>query len=384
MSEVLPKLTAAEKNLSLQLQHIIVLKIQADGPVSFAEFMQQALYHPEFGYYRNGMVKFGAEGDFVTASERSPLYSWCVARHCLPVLRAYESPVFFEFGAGSGQFALDFLLYLQRNSEKLVDYHILECSAELQQRQYNLFKRSAPQLLPYVKWVTELPAEPIEGVVFANEILDAMPVHVFFKDRKSGERYVDWDGDAFVWCDGAYSSHSVGAAVSVVAPEQNEQRYESEINLHVAGWLKSVAKMLKQGLVLLVDYGYSRAEYYSPVRTCGTLMCHYRHRAHTNPLINVGVQDITAHVDFTAVAESAVAAHLDVLSYLDQGRFLVNCGIDTLLACDDVEQRYRLSQEAKHLILPTEMGERFKVLGLGKHCEIDLLGFSSGDQLYRL
>ena len=113
-------------------------------------------------------------------------------------------------------------------------------------------------------------------------------------------------------------------------------------------------------------------------------MCHYRHRAHTNPLINVGVQDITAHVDFTAVAESAVAAHLDVLSYLDQGRFLVNCGIDTLLACDDVEQRYRLSQEAKHLILPTEMGERFKVLGLGKHCEIDLLGFSSGDQLYRL
>jgi SAM-dependent MidA family methyltransferase len=380
---VLPEISLEQKALSSQLKKYLFDKIKAQGAITFFEFMADALYHPLYGYYRNGSIKFGVEGDFVTAPQVSPLFSQCLARQCLMVLEQDPAAILLEFGAGSGAMALDMLLYLEHMDCLPAAYWILELSSELKQRQKALIQERAPHLLAKVHWLSSLPQEPFCGVVLANEVLDAMPVHKVVWDQGCKESYVGVKDGAFCWQDGRLSSVELKDSLNNL-PIPKHNRYETEINLNINGWVASLSKVLEKGLILLVDYGYSQRDYYQASRFLGTIMCHFRQHAHDDPLIYPGVQDITAHVDFTAVAEAADASGLDVLGYIEQGRFLTNCGIHGMMSQDHVEQQYRDAQAIKQLILPNQMGERFKVMALGRGIDGELIGFYHGDQLHQL
>lgn len=349
----------------------------------FVRFMQQALYAPGLGYYSSGQQKFGKKGDFITAPELSPLFSQCVARQCFQVLSSLTSPIILEFGAGSGVMAVDILLMLENLNVLPEAYWILELSVELQQRQMHLFKERAPHLLPKVKWLSTLPDSSFEGIILANEVLDAMPVHKFRMQNTLEEAYVAVKEKAFIW-HWDQPSDSLKKAIEQLDVDFTNG-YESEINPFMEGWIKSLSACLSRGLILLIDYGFPRREYYHPDRSMGTIMCHYQHRAHSNPLLSVGLQDITAHVDFTAVAESAVNNDLDVEGYTHQAAFLIDCGITDLLqnAKDDIEQ-FNWNNQVKQLTLPSEMGELFKVVALTKEFEEELLGFRTLNRLETL
>jgi SAM-dependent MidA family methyltransferase len=368
---------------SQALQLFLRDNITAQGPMTFSEYMQHALYHAPLGYYRNGSIKFGATGDFITSPEISRLFSYCLARQCIPVLATCSSPSLLEVGAGSGQLAVDLLNYLEKQQALPDAYYILELSADLQQRQRDLLAQKLPHFIDHVHWITELPAAGFEGVVIANEVLDAMPVNIFFWDKVFGERYVDVVDGKFVWCDGELSSDHLQAALTSL-PILKDQRYVSEVNLSIRGWIKSLSGCLSKGIMLLIDYGYARSDYYHAARTAGTLMCHLQHQALEDPFAYVGLQDITAHVDFTAVAEAAVDNNCDVLGYIQQGRFLTNLGIYDLISADSVDQQYTQAQQVKQLVMPNQMGERFKVIAVGKDFTQELQGFAQGDQLYQL
>ncbi len=377
------QLSESQLACSQALQLFLQDKITSQGPITFAEYMQQALYHTPLGYYRNGSVKFGATGDFVTAPEISELFSHCCAQQCMPVLAECSQPSILEIGAGSGQLAADLLGYLEAQQALPEVYYILELSADLQRRQRDLLAQRLPGFIDNIHWITELPTAGFEGVIIANEVLDAMPVNIFYWDGVFGERYVDYVDGKFVWFDGELSSDHLQAALTSL-PISQEQRYVSEVNLHIHGWIKSLSGCLSKGVMLLVDYGYARSQYYHATRTAGTLMCHLQHQALEDPFNLVGLQDITAHVDFTAVAEAAVENDCAVLGYIEQGRFLTNLGIYDLISKDHVDVQYTQAQQVKQLVMPNQMGERFKVMALGKAFTQDLQGFAQGDQLYLL
>lgn len=365
------------------LNEQILVEIKQQGPMPFVRFMQQALYAPGLGYYSSGQQKFGKHGDFITAPELSSLFSQCIARQCLQVLSSLTSPIILEFGAGSGVMAIDILLMLESLNALPEAYWILELSAELQQRQENLFKKRAPHLLSKVKWLSTLPDTVFEGVILANEVLDAMPVHKFRMQKTLEEAYVDAKKGEFIW---HWDQPSNQLRKAIIQLERDfAEGYESEVNLFIEGWIKSLSACLSRGLVLLIDYGFPRREYYHPDRSMGTIMCHYQHRAHSNPLLSVGLQDITAHVDFTAVAESAVKNNFDVEAYTHQAAFLIDCGITDLLqnAKDTIEQ-FNWSNQVKQLTLPSEMGELFKVMALTKEFDDELLGFRTLNRLETL
>jgi len=369
------------KNISLIKK--ISKEILDKGPISFARYMQLALYTPGLGYYSSGQQKFGATGDFITAPECSALFSHCVARQCEQVLRDLEQGVILELGAGSGVMAIDILLVLEKMSCLPKKYFILELSAELQARQQESFSLKAPHLLSRVQWLERMPAEPIQGVVLANEVMDAMPVHKFLVGDTLQEYYVDYQDEKFIW---HFQKASAELEKAVAALNMDlDKKFESEINLLLPGWIASLSDSLQRGLVLLIDYGFPRREYYHPDRHMGTIMCHYQHRSHPDPLLLTGLQDITAHVDFTAIAESAADNGFEVEGYVNQAAFLINCGITDLLekASDEVT-RFNWSSQVKLLTLPSEMGELFKVIALTKGLDQDLLGFQAMDQLERL
>jgi SAM-dependent MidA family methyltransferase len=358
---------------------------QAGGRVPFDRFMELALYAPGAGYYVNGSHKFGAGGDFVTAPEISPLFSRCLAQQCAQVLRALGGGDILEFGAGSGVMAADVLLHLQDTGNLPQRYLILELSPDLQARQRETLQRKAPDLLSRVHWLQQLPVPGWRGVVLGNEVLDAMPVHRFRRTADGWqELYVACDGPRFreAWDDvpspGLQSAlHTLVARVGDFAPG-----YCSEINLRLPGWLQALAGFLDQGAVLLVDYGYSGAEYYHPERSQGTLICHFQHRAHADPLVLPGLQDITANVDFSAVAHAALDAGLELAGYTTQVHFLIGNGIEHLLAASDAADAgayMDLVQGLKQLTLPGAMGERFKVIGLQRGLEQPLQGFAQRD-----
>ena len=367
------------------LQQKIIDQIHEQGPIAFMDFMQQALYAPGLGYYSSGQQKFGAQGDFITAPELSPLFSHCIAYQCQQILSLLKSPCILECGAGSGVMAVDTLLMLEQLNSLPQQYFILELSAELQQRQKHLFAKRAPHLLSRISWLKTLPSQPFEGIVLANEVLDAMPVAKFRIDGNNlQEAYVAVTNNQFVWYwdkPKAWLSQQFNQLMLNLA-----DGYESEINLLINGWIKSLGDCLSRGSVLLIDYGFARREYYHHDRSMGTLMCHYQHRAHTNPLIQVGCQDITAHVDFTAVASAAVDHGFDVAGYTHQAGFLVNCGITDLIQnMADATERFNCNNQIKQLTLPSEMGELFKVIALIKAVDCDeLLGFRMFNQLERL
>lgn len=362
----------------------------AGGSLSFARYMELALYAPGFGYYSAGARKFGAEGDFVTAPEISPLFGRCVARQCRQVLELTGGGDILEIGAGTGALAADLLGELEHLGQLPERYLILELSGELRERQQALLRERLPHLLPRVRWLERLPEPGFQGVVLGNEVLDAMPVHRFRWTRQGVyELRVAWEGDDFGWR-AEPAEPRLADAVAALHAEVGEawpDGFESEINLGLAAWVRSLGERLARGVVLLVDYGYPRREYYHPQRAMGTLVCHYRHRAHADPLLLPGLQDITAFVDFTAVAEAAVAADLSVAGYTTQAHFLLGCGLGELLAASDpadAQRHLTLTRQAKILTLPGEMGERFKAIALARGIEALLLGFVLQDHRYRL
>ncbi len=358
---------------------------RAGGRLGFDRFMELSLYAPGLGYYVAGMRKFGAEGDFVTAPEISSMFSRCLARQCVQLFEQIGGGDLLEFGAGTGVMAADILAELQGLDCLPERYLILELSPDLRLRQRQTLDRLVPELMHLVQWLDAMPAPGFNGVVLANEVLDAMPVQRFrvgadgikeqFVYYRDGRFQTSWD-----------SPVTPGLEQAVLSMDLAEG-YESEMNLRAVSWVRQLGELINSGAVLLIDYGYPRSEYFHPQRSAGTLMCHYRHRAHADPLVWPGLQDITAHVDFTAIAEAGLKAGFEVAGFSPQAYFLMGCGLDSMMAAsdpDDVERHMQLVQEIRRLTLPTEMGELFKVLGLTRGVDQPLMGFAMRDQRERL
>ncbi|MGD2138695.1 MAG: SAM-dependent methyltransferase [Gammaproteobacteria bacterium] len=361
----------------------------AGGSIPFSRYMELCLYTPGLGYYSAGLGKFGPGGDFVTAPEISPLFGRCLARCCGAVLAEAGGGDMLEFGSGSGRLAVDVLGELERLNSLPEKYFILERSATLRQRQQELLRQQCPALFSRVAWLERLPDSGFRGILLANEVLDAMTVERFRCNGDTMELlHVGRQGEVFELRWQLVRDEALqGVLKALLDPAAAATGYVSEISLTLGPWLQSVAEVLEQGLLLLIDYGYPRHEYYHPQRRSGTLMCHYRHRAHDDVLRWPGLQDITAHVDFTAVAEAATAARLEVAGFTTQAHFLIDCGLERILQeahpVDSLD-RLKQAQQAKTLIMPGEMGERFKCIGLTRGIEQPLPGFRMQDLRNRL
>jgi SAM-dependent MidA family methyltransferase len=347
----------------------------AGGWISFERFMELALYAPGLGYYSAGSAKIGPAGDFTTAPEVSDMFSTCVAQQCAEVLSRTGGSIL-EFGAGTGRMAATILQALASLDALPEQYAILEVSADLRERQRTRFSQLPPALSARVRWLDALPAEPMRGVILANEVLDALPCRRFaIRNETLLELGVAVEDDAFV-----ESVQPPDDALRVAVPEGLPDDYESEICLRVAPWIAGVAGCLERGVILLFDYGLPRAHYYHPQRNRGTLRCHFKHFVHDDPFVNVGIQDITAWVDFTRVADAALAAGLDVPGFATQAAFLLANGIDRLIEdAPDAIERARRATEARQLLMPGEMGEAFKVMALGRAFDDPLRGFTLQD-----
>ena len=372
------------------------------GAIAFSRFMELALYAPGLGYYSAGASKFGAEGDFVTAPELGGVFATCVADAVAPVfleLAADAAPlpcgashsVFLELGGGTGAFAEVALRRLHELGALPGRYAILEPSAQLRQRQHErLRERLAPELFARVEWLDGPLPQDWQGVLFANEVLDALPTPRFaIRDGEVCEEYVVVEGDRFARVVRPADAFLAGAVRNLERRLERplEEGYRSELLPQLPYWIQAVSGGLKRGAMLFVDYGYPRREYYQPGRRDGTLRAFYRHRMHHDPLLYPGLQDLTASVDFTALAESGVAAGFDFAGYCSQASFLLGNGLGALLAgieaIDDTAERQRRSNEVKRLTLPSEMGERFQVMGFEKDVELGV-AFLAGDLSFRL
>lgn len=379
-----PEAAAASRALH---EHIAAEISAAGGWISFARYMELALYTPGLGYYSGGAHKFGAAGDFITSPELTPLFAQTLAAQAAQVM-ALSAPQIIEVGGGSGALATDLLLALEQRNALPETYSILELSGELRARQAETLRQRAPHLASRVVWLDALP-EKFSGFVVGNEVLDAMPVHlVHWHADVTLERGVALAKDgSFAW-----EERSLPAALQpTVAALPAHCDYLSEINLAASAWVTAWADILEQGALLLIDYGFPRHEYYHPQREQGTLMCHYRHHAHGEPFWLPGLNDITAHVDFTAIAEAGFEAGLDVAGYLSQAAFLINCGLTEVLAQsapaameNGGAEYFRQSRAVEKLINPAEMGELFKVIALSKGIAEPLQGFSRGDKTHTL
>ncbi len=383
-----PEMVAVGEALAGHLREAIAA---AGGAMDFADYMQRVLYTPGLGYYAGGLRKFGAEGDFVTAPEISPLFGRALARQVAEVLEAVgDGAEVLEFGGGSGALAAEVLLELERLGRLPRRYRLLEVSAELRQRQRERIDARAPHLAGRVEWLDALPGG-FCGVVLANEVLDAMPVRRF-RVTEAGPRPL-----GVAWEDGRLMEVEMAAeaalservaAIEAAYGLRLEPGFTSEYNPALEAWVAALGEALEAGAAFLVDYGYPGHEYYAPARAAGTLICHYRHRAHGDPLVYPGLQDITANVDFTAVARAAVDAGLDVLGFTAQAHFLLGCGLasvaEAAMAGADTREQFELARQMKLLTMPDEMGERFKVIGLGRGLDIPPAGFALRDQRGRL
>jgi len=327
-----------------------------------------------------------AAGDFVTAPEMSAFFGRALARQVAEVMEASQ-PLLLEAGAGSGRLAADLLLELEALGSLPERYAILDLSADLRERQQATLLAAAPHLLPRVHWLDRLP-EAFSGVVVANELLDALPAHVVaWRDDGIFERGVGFSetGD-LAWFERPATGPLLAAAEEIAGQCTLPPGYESEIGLAARAWAAEWGHRLQCGALLLIDYGFPRREFYHPQRGRGTLMCHYRHHSHPDPFYLPGLQDVTVHVDFTAIIAAADAAGLDLLGYASQGRFLLNCGILDLLAREQPgsTEYIRASGAINRMLMPHEMGELFKVIAIGRGIARPLLGFASGDQSRRL
>ena len=354
-----------------------------EGAISFQRYMELTLYAPGLGYYAAGSAKLGEEGDFVTAPEISPLFSQALANAILPALE--KEQIILEVGAGRGRMAADILVYLKQQNKLPKEYWILELSADLRERQKNTIEETASELIDRVKWLDALP-DQFSGIVLANELLDAMPVQLFQKKENDiNDVHVTWKDEKFSFqLNSSFDSRLISRVKDIEAELGTEldSGYVSEINFAAEDWLKSIAERLQQGVIVLIDYGFPRHEYYHAQRTQGTLMCHYRHRTHPDAFVYPGLQDITAHVDFTAMADAALETNMKVIGYTNQASFLMGAGLIELAALNDatdVKQQMEIATQIKKLTLPHEMGELFKVIGFSKNCDVVLSAFEFRD-----
>jgi SAM-dependent MidA family methyltransferase len=348
--------------------HIIEKIRQSGGKIPFSEYMQMALYDPKLGYYTAYHHQLGRQGDFITAPELSPLFGQCIAKSLQAVLCNFKNPMIVEYGAGTGKLAK----VLLEQCDFIENYWIIEISPALRkQQEMNLAK-----YLSKITWLEKLADEKFEGVILANEVMDAFPVTKFcLKNNIIQEYYVSEKGGCLEWYLDMPSHPEI---MSFVNHLELPSAYTSEINFAIKPWIKSLSDGLKSGVILLFDYGYSRHEYYHPNRNGGTLMCYYQHQSNTDPFYLPGLQDMTAHVDFTFVAESAVESGLEIRGYTSQAAFLLESGIL------DFSQSDEDNHAIKVLTLPSEMGELFKAMILSKNNDLPVLGFGLHDRRNRL
>lgn len=376
------------QTLSTHIQKVL----KRHNSLSFAQFMQLALYTPGLGYYANGLPKIGAQGDFITAPEISPLFSQCLARQAAQVLQTLTTPNIIEFGAGRGTMARDILQTLDHIDVPIQNYYIIELSADLKAKQAETLSTLPDALKNKVVWLDTLPNKPLPAVVLANEVMDAMPIErLKLEPERSSKGFVIFNETTqqFEWDYQTLTDPALQKFANRLLRELeplDKQGYETEINLNIAPWLQSISDFLTQGLVLLIDYGYVRREYYQPARNMGTLRCHYQHLAHDNPFFYPGLQDITAHVDFTAVAEGGFDAGFKVAGFTTQAHFLMGSGLLEMGASADapISEQIKNAQQIKTLTLPDEMGESFKVMALTKDIEFPLMGFQFRDLRHQL
>jgi SAM-dependent MidA family methyltransferase len=345
------------------------------GWIPFSKYMDLAMFSPGLGYYSADAAKIGAAGDFTTAPEMSVLFGATLAKQVSQVLHATGGDVL-EFGAGSGKLARDLLRALGKLGCKPRQYLILEPSPDLRERQQALLHKAFPEVRSGISWIDGMP-EKFTGAMIANEVLDAMPIDlVAWQADGIHQRGVTVSGDRFAWQDRMLGP---GPLLDHARSVDVRPGYVSEIHLAGTAFVRSLGDSLQHGVVLLIDYGFLAHEYYHPDRSTGTLMCHYRHRAHTDPFFLPGAQDITAHVNFTAMINAAQSVGLDVEGCTTQAKFLIACGITDCLTETDpanAAQYLPLANQAQRLLSPAEMGELFKVLALGRGIDFPLLGFS--------
>ena len=401
---------------SQKVEQFITDKIhESGGAIPFSEYMEHVLYAPGLGYYSAGCIKFGEQGDFITAPEISSLFSRCIARAIAPVLTQLSSTAILEVGAGSGKMAADILNELTELEFDVDRYYILERSAELRERQQQTIANIAPTLLDKVYWLDTLPTS-FSGVVVANELLDAMPVQRFKKQNKSVvELYVAIQDSQFIWQEIESLNSRLESRVFKIEKDLGSEfsdGYQSEVNFAAEDWLASINDILEKGYILLLDYGYPEKEYYHEQRSQGTLNCFYQHGRHENPFLYPGLQDITAHIDFSNLADTvlnlrtnsgsnsgsnlgiATIPGLRLNGYTTQAQFLMASGLMDMMQDsvnnteNNVKQQLMVSQEIKKLTMPYEMGENVKVIGfekgLSEFSEFELPCFSMRDLRYQL
>lgn len=368
-----------------QLLQLIFQTIEdRNGWLSFAEFMQMALYQPGLGYYSNGLSKIGEAGDFITAPEISPLFSMALGNHIADVIRQIPAADCLEFGAGNGHMAVDILQYLQEIDCLPARYYIIEASAHLRHRQQEIVHKHFGSEQDRIIWLDQLPAE-FTGVIIANEVCDAMPVHrVQFEENQILELGVGREEGQLTWLSQTVTDTFLQTRCEQIHPLLQQLPYQTEVAMQAPAWLGTIAEILSQGAIFLIDYGYEASDYFHPLRHQGMLRCHYQHQAHNAPLTLVGLQDITAHVDFTALAETAHAKGLQVDGYQRQSDFLLAGDILNLSQQNASDSFQQMQQAAalKRLLLPEQMGELFKVLSLSKN--VDMARSKSADLRYRL
>jgi SAM-dependent MidA family methyltransferase len=397
-NNILPEPPEDLKCVSENLSRLIRARIELNGPIPFSEYMEMALYQPGLGYYSAGLQKFGEGGDFVTSPQLGDVFARCLAKQveqiaagiCTGQSDEYE---IIEAGAGSGILAADLLIALQ-DTQAPARYRILERSAHLRQVQKETLQRLVPQWMNRISWLDEPPEQEWRGVFIANEVLDALTIDRFYVEEDGiKELRVNENNSGFEWFKEVcpQSKHTHIQALLSGLEVQPGAGYRSEFNTSLSAWLDAVTAKLKSGVALLIDYGYTRAEYFGPQRRDGTLICHYQHRAHDDPFQWPGLTDISASVDFTAVAEAADSCGLEVCGYTTQAMFLLGCGLDEVLVdSSDLPEKDRvtLNNQIRRLTLPGEMGERFQIMALGRGLDDelgeDLRGFSLADYCHRL
>jgi SAM-dependent MidA family methyltransferase len=381
-----PTLTTEQLELTTQLSQTIQAEILRSNTQSipFSRYMELALYHPQYGYYNNLLHKFGKEGDFVTSPLTSKLFAACICRQIDELFSHEVTENILELGAGNGQLMLDILEDL---GPRLKNYYVLELSANLVQLQQQRLQAELPHLLPKVTWLTQLPMQ-FEGIVLANEVLDAMPCELIaWHEGVACERQV-------AVIDGKFSDveHPLSAKVLEVLPDIPKPAtdpYYSEVSLNNRGFIASLSQSLLRGAILLIDYGYGESEYYSLDKSAGTLRGFFQHQLLDNVLQFPGLIDITVSVDFTAVAKIGINSGLDLIGYTTQANFLFNCGLLAIAEKQHTSQQgheyLALTNQINRLTSPNEMGDIFKVIGFSKNIEFsDWLGFTQGDHSYKL
>ena len=365
-------------NHSMLVQEHLKNKVNDhQGWLSFYDFMNFVLYKPTLGYYSTGTHKIGLGGDFTTAPEISKLFGVAIANQLLPAIRKYKKPSILEIGAGSGKLAFDIINHLNNRNVELDYYYILEISGDLKERQKRTLSQLPKGIQVKIRWLDKVPEEGIEGAVIANEVIDALPFERFkIIDNDIVQIGITFKGSQLIEKERAASpvlreaikniEHDIGRSF--------DSGSVSEIRVDFEDWFKSINKGLKSGIALFIDYGYARKDYYSSEIDNGNMICHFQNKAHLDPYIYPGLQDISASVDFSLLADSAFNLGYQVELYCHQADFLMSADIlESINSETDDEERIRMNQQIKQLFLPNIMGESFKCMLLSKECNIEHL-----------